>query len=65
MFQTIGDAYQIAKKDIMEFIRDRAQLISFIIMPIFMMVMMEYLPIPIISEKHLVRRRQYRQRQDS
>lgn len=43
MFQAIGDALQIAKKDLLEFIRDRAMLISFVVMPIFMMVMMGYI----------------------
>ena len=37
--QTILDTFKIAKKDLIEFSRDRVRLITFIIMPIFMMVM--------------------------
>lgn len=43
MFQAIADSLQVAKKDILEFVRDRATLISFVIMPVFMMVMMGYI----------------------
>lgn len=39
MFQIIADVWQIAKKDLIEFARDRLRLITFIIMPIFMMVL--------------------------
>ncbi len=41
--QVILDSYQIGKKDILDFFRDRVMLISFVIMPIFMMVMMGYI----------------------
>jgi len=37
--QTIKDLWQIAKKDLLEFSRDRIRLVTFIIMPIFMMVL--------------------------
>jgi ABC-2 type transport system permease protein len=37
--QTIKDLWQIAKKDLLEFSRDRIRLITFVIMPIFMMVL--------------------------
>jgi ABC-2 type transport system permease protein len=43
VLEALRDTFQIAKKDLTEFVRDRAQLISFIIMPIFMMVMMGYI----------------------
>lgn len=43
MFQAIMDSYQIAKKDLLVFVRSKAQLISFLIMPIFMMLMMGYI----------------------
>ncbi|MBE3599474.1 MAG: ABC transporter permease [Limnochordaceae bacterium] len=36
-------AFEIARKDLTEFVRDRMRLVSFIIMPIFMMVMTGYI----------------------
>ncbi len=43
MRQTLKDAFEIAWKDLADFFRDRMRLISFIIMPIFMMVMTGYI----------------------
>ena len=37
--QTIKDLWQITKKDLLEFSRDRIRLVTFVIMPIFMMVL--------------------------
>lgn len=37
--QTIRDTWHIAKKDLLEFTRDRLRLVAFFIMPIFMMIM--------------------------
>ncbi len=37
--RTLHDLWQIAKKDLLEFSRDRIRLVTFIIMPIFMMVL--------------------------
>jgi len=37
-----GDSGQVTKKDLQDFYRDRARIISFIIMPLFMMVMVGY-----------------------
>ena len=34
-----GDSGQVTKKDLKDFYRDRARIISFIIMPLFMMIM--------------------------
>jgi len=39
MINLVLDAWKIAKKDLTEFIRDRLRLITFIIMPIFMMTL--------------------------
>lgn len=36
---TIKDLWQITKKDLLEFTRDRLRLVTFFIMPIFMMIM--------------------------
>lgn len=41
--QAVADAWVIAWKDILDFTRDRMRLISFVIMPIFMMVMTGYI----------------------
>ncbi len=41
--QTVIDSYRLGYKDILDFTRDRMMLISFIIMPLFMMVMMGYI----------------------
>ena len=43
MFQTLKDTYFIAKKDLLEFIRDRLRIITFFIMPIFMMVLIGFI----------------------
>lgn len=43
MKQTIKDTFQITKKDLKEFIRDRLRLITFFIMPIFMMIMVGFI----------------------
>lgn len=37
--RTLKDLWQISKKDLLEFARDRIRLVTFIIMPIFMMVL--------------------------
>jgi ABC-2 type transport system permease protein len=37
------DLFNIAKKDLLEFIRDRTRLVTFIIMPIFMLVMVGFI----------------------
>ena len=41
--QTIVDSYRIGYKDLTDFARDRMMLVSFIIMPLFMMIMMGYI----------------------
>jgi len=41
--ETIQDLWQIAKKDLTEFTRDRLRLVTFFIMPIFMMIMVGYI----------------------
>jgi ABC-2 type transport system permease protein len=40
---TIKDSFQIASKDLKDFTRDRMQLIFFIIMPVFMMMMIGFI----------------------
>ena len=37
-----GDSGQVTKKDLKDFYRDRARIISFIIMPLFMMIMVGF-----------------------
>ena len=37
--QTLKDLWEISKKDLLEFTRDRLRLITFFIMPVFMMIM--------------------------
>lgn len=37
--QIIGNSFQVAKKDLLDFSRDRMQLVFFMIMPVFMMIM--------------------------
>ncbi|MBU0598569.1 ABC transporter permease [Patescibacteria group bacterium] len=39
IFQILTDSFRMARKDLLEFFRDRMQLVFFIIMPIFMMIM--------------------------
>lgn len=41
--QTIKDLWQIAKKDLLEFRRDRLRLVTFFVMPIFMMIMVGFI----------------------
>jgi len=41
--KTLQDLWQIAKKDLLEFTRDRLRLATFIIMPMFMMIMVGYI----------------------
>lgn len=41
--RTMFDLFNIAKKDLLEFVRDRARLITFIIMPIFMLIMVGFI----------------------
>jgi len=41
--RAIGDVLQITKKDLLEFMRDRLRLVTFAIMPIFMMVMVGFI----------------------
>lgn len=43
MSQILKDALQIAWKDLVDFSRDRMRLVSFVIMPVFMMVMTGYI----------------------
>jgi len=43
MMQTIKDTFQITKKDLKEFTRDRLRLISFFLMPIFMMILIGFI----------------------
>jgi ABC-2 type transport system permease protein len=39
----LSDLWQIAKKDLIEFTRDRLRLVTFMIMPIFMMIMVGFI----------------------
>jgi len=41
--QTIKDTYQITKKDLLEFVRDRLRIITFFVMPIFMMILVGFI----------------------
>ena len=41
--RTLYDLWNIARKDLLEFVRDRTRLITFIIMPIFMLVMVGFI----------------------
>lgn len=41
--QTVKDTFQIAKKDLLEFIRDRLRIATFFIMPIFMMILVGFI----------------------
>lgn len=41
--ETILDLWQIAKKDLLEFTRDRLRLVTFFIMPMFMMIMVGFI----------------------
>jgi len=41
--RTIQDLWHITRKDLLEFVRDRTRLVTFIIMPIFMMVMVGFI----------------------
>jgi len=41
--QTIRDLWQIARKDLLEFTRDRLRLVTFFVMPIFMMIMVGFI----------------------
>ncbi|MCL5407119.1 MAG: ABC transporter permease [Patescibacteria group bacterium] len=41
--KTILDLWQIAKKDLLEFTRDRLRLVTFFIMPMFMMIMVGFI----------------------
>lgn len=43
MMKTFLDLWQIAKKDLLEFTRDRLRLITFFIMPMFMMIMVGFI----------------------
>lgn len=43
MMQTIKDTFQITRKDLHEFTRDRLRLITFFIMPMFMMIMVGFI----------------------
>lgn len=43
MKQTIADTYQITKKDLLEFVRDRLRIITFFVMPIFMMILVGFI----------------------
>jgi ABC-2 type transport system permease protein len=40
---TFADLWHIARKDLTEFIRDRTRMITFVIMPIFMMIMVGFI----------------------
>ena len=42
LIRFFGDSGQVTKKDLKDFYRDRARIISFIIMPLFMMIMVGY-----------------------
>lgn len=39
IFQIVLDSFRMARKDLLDFARDRMQLVFFIIMPVFMMIM--------------------------
>jgi len=41
--RTFSDLWQIAKKDLIEFTRDRLRLVTFLIMPMFMMIMVGFI----------------------
>ena len=41
--RTFQDLWQIAKKDLIEFTRDRLRLVTFLIMPMFMMIMVGFI----------------------
>ena len=41
--RTFTDLWQIAKKDLLEFTRDRLRLVTFLIMPMFMMIMVGFI----------------------
>lgn len=41
--KTFQDLWQIAKKDLIEFTRDRLRLVTFLIMPMFMMIMVGFI----------------------
>lgn len=41
--RTLSDLWRIARKDLLEFTRDRLRLITFFIMPIFMMIMVGFI----------------------
>ncbi len=43
MMQTLKDTFQITKKDLREFSRDRLRLVTFFVMPIFMIVMVGFI----------------------
>ena len=43
MINTLKDLWQITKKDLLEFTRDRLRLVTFFIMPIFMMIMVGFI----------------------
>lgn len=43
MKNAFKDMFTIAKKDLLEFMRDRARLVTFFIMPIFMMIMVGFI----------------------
>lgn len=43
IMQTLKDLWQIAKKDLVEFTRDRLRLVTFFVMPMFMMIMVGYI----------------------
>jgi len=43
MLRIISDLWQITKKDLLEFSRDRLRLLTFIIMPIFMMLLVGFI----------------------
>jgi hypothetical protein len=49
--QVVLDSYHIGCKDLLEFVRDRMMVISFVIMPIFMMVMIGF----IFPEENILR----------
>jgi ABC-2 type transport system permease protein len=41
--RTLFDLLHIAKKDLLEFVRDRTRLVTFVIMPIFMLIMVGFI----------------------
>lgn len=43
MFQTLKDTYEITKRDLLEFTRDRLRIITFFIMPMFMMILVGFI----------------------